>query len=200
MKRVAFFFNARRTACLAFALLLSFAPVAQILAQSETTTLNAASPDIQQPAEPFLRLETLPIAGGAELLTIFGTLDGLPHDGDASYRVPLVSVLRDTLNDSDRENDRLRYVWMLTHTRPTFMQRVAASVPFLYARVSNKKRAIKGTPPPIIDLGATDRQVWACRRYQLRGLYRKHSVQFRCAGTLRPHAASTRRLEVARTC
>lgn len=99
------------------------------------------------------------MAGGAELLTIFGRLDGLPREKQEDGEVPLVSVLRDTLGDTDPENDRLRYVWMLTYARPTFLQRVASGVPFLYSRAGNRKSA-KGVPPPIIDLAKTDREVW----------------------------------------
>lgn len=101
------------------------------------------------------------MAGGAELLTIFGRLDGLPREKQAADEVPLVSVLRDTLGDTDPENDRLRYVWMLTYTRPTFLQRLASGVPFLYGRTGNRRSAPgKGVPPPIIDLAKTDREVW----------------------------------------
>jgi hypothetical protein len=112
--------------------------------------------------ESGFRLERQPVAGGAaELLTIFGSLDGLYRKGDPSQQeVPLVSVLRDTLGDSDPENDRLRYVWMLTYTEPSFTQRVAAAVPFLYNRAGNKKRAVNNEPPPIIDLAATGHEVW----------------------------------------
>ncbi|HVG39607.1 MAG TPA: hypothetical protein VM870_09970 [Pyrinomonadaceae bacterium] len=78
-----------------------------------------------------------------------------------TVETPLVSVLRDTLGDDVPENDRLRYVWMLTYTRPTLKQQAAASVPFFYRRVSSRKD-LKGMrmPPPIIDLAATDREVW----------------------------------------
>jgi hypothetical protein len=100
------------------------------------------------------------VAGGAELLTIFGSLDGLHRGDDPEKEVPLVSVLRDTLGDSDPENDRLRHVWMLTYTEPSFVQRMAAAVPFLYNRAGDKKRAGKNGPPPVIDLAATGKDVW----------------------------------------
>ena len=64
------------------------------------------------------RVEKFRVAGGAEIITIFADLKNL---GDSSVEsrkeVPLVSVLRDTLGDENPENDRLRYVWMLTYTR-----------------------------------------------------------------------------------
>src|SRR4051794_5324849 len=57
------------------------------------------------------RVETLPVAGGAELLTIFARRSAF-WDSDASTgEVPLVSVLRDTLGDDVHENDRLRFIW-----------------------------------------------------------------------------------------
>ena len=45
---------------------------------------------------------------------------------------PLVSVLRDTLGDSNPENDKLRYLWPLTYTRPGLGQRIAGAIPFLH--------------------------------------------------------------------
>jgi hypothetical protein len=109
---------------------------------------------------PF-RVETLPVGRDAELLTVFGSLDGLKAEGGRDSDVPLVSVLRDTLGDRDAENDRLRYVWTLTYTRPTGLQRVASAVPFLYGRVGDKKRAsADAVPPPVIDLADPGRDVW----------------------------------------
>ncbi len=106
------------------------------------------------------RLERMPLVGGAELLTIFGRLDGLRAPGTTAPEVPLVSVVRDTLSDSNPENDRLRYVWMLTYARPDLMKRVAAAIPFLYAHVGNQTRASSQPPKPIIDLANTGRQTW----------------------------------------
>lgn len=112
------------------------------------------------PADNF-RLERMHVAGGAELLTIFGTLNGLPSAGAGDDRdVPLVSILRDTLGDESRENDRLRYVWMHTYTRPSAAQRAASAVPFLYTRVGSKRHAGSGAPPPVVDLSGTEGDVW----------------------------------------
>ncbi|MDQ3746135.1 MAG: hypothetical protein M3444_17305, partial [Acidobacteriota bacterium] len=110
--------------------------------------------------QPF-HIETLPVGRDAELLTVFGSLDGLKPEDAPDSDVPLVSVLRDTLGDRDAENDRLRYVWMLTYTRPGALQRVASAVPFLYGRVGDKKRASAGDmPPPVIDLADPGRDLW----------------------------------------
>jgi hypothetical protein len=114
----------------------------------------------RKPAGPSpFRIETLPVGSDAQLLTVFGNLDGLRADGAPSEEVPLVSILRDTLGDADPENDRLRHVWMLTYTRPTALQRVASAVPFLYGRVGAKQGA-KGVPPAVIDLSDPKRDLW----------------------------------------
>ena len=111
-------------------------------------------------ATPF-RIETLPVGRDAQLLTVFGSLGGLKSAGGGDAEVPLISILRDTLGDERPENDRLRYVWTLTYTRPSLLQRVASGVPFLYGRVGDKKRAnTNGMPPPVLDLADPGRDVW----------------------------------------
>jgi len=106
------------------------------------------------------RVERLSLAGGSELLTIFGRADGLRTSGRPAPEVPLISVVRDTLGDNNSENDRLRYVWMLTYTEPTFRKRIAAAIPFLYGHIGNQTRASNRPPPPLIDLANADRQTW----------------------------------------
>jgi hypothetical protein len=154
--------RARQIACLIFALLLLRLPCANAVAVAQELAVPAAqgSAPAQTQASGF-RLERLPLAGGAELLTVFGSLDGLAREKDAQDAdVPLVSILRDTLGDDSTENDRLRYVWMHTYARPTVGQRAASAVPFLYTRIANKKRAGKGAPPHLLDLAGTKREVW----------------------------------------
>ena len=73
--------------------------------------------------------------------------------------MPLVSILRDTLGDSNPENNRLRYVWPLTYTRPTIKQRLAAAIPFFYTRIGNKEK-LSHTPPPALDLASPESEVW----------------------------------------
>ncbi|HEX8719848.1 MAG TPA: hypothetical protein VF736_04345 [Pyrinomonadaceae bacterium] len=128
------------------------AQIAPALRSEDTLPRKSASP---------FRIETLPVGDGAQLLTVFGSLDGLKAEASGAREVPLVSILRDTLGDRDPENDRLRQVWMLTYTRPTALQRVASAVPFLYGRVGEKKRAsTKGVPPAVIDLADPKRDLW----------------------------------------
>jgi hypothetical protein len=132
---------------------LFFSSFRPVFAQGEASSTAAASP-----AEIF-RLERVPVSGGAELITIHAKLDGVDAPEDRKW-VPMVTVLRDTLGDDSSENDRLRYVWPLTYTRPTIWQRASGAVPFLYGRVGNKKQASDKAPPPVLDLAAADREVW----------------------------------------
>ena len=124
-----------------------------------------AKPNYEPPVEAAksaasqFRIERLTLAHGAELVTIFGRLDGMQTPGSATFEVPLLSVVRDTLGDDNAENDRLRYVWMLTYTRPTLAKRIASAIPFLYRQVGNKT-VVSGPPSPIIDLANSRREAW----------------------------------------
>ncbi len=140
------------SAVVCFLLLLSFTPL-RLFAQTVQTSEATPSP------KEIFRLERVPVEGGAELITILARLDGIETDVQGDW-VPLVTVLRDTLGDSSPENDRLRYVWPLTYTRPTVKQKLLGAVPFLYSRVGNKTHTSQKAPPPVLDLAATDRDVW----------------------------------------
>jgi hypothetical protein len=152
----------RRSALVCFAILFAFSPLLQlrVRAQSAAALPETEPARAKQNAPSGFRLETTPVAGGAELLTIFGRLNGVERTEATTGEVPLVSVLRDTLGDDNPENDRLRYLWMLTYSNPSFSQRAAAFIPFFYNRAGNKERARGQTPPPIIDLASTDKEVW----------------------------------------
>ena len=102
-------------------------------------------------AVPRFRLECVPVAGGAELITVFGS--------EQNTEIPLLSVLRDTLGDENPDHDRLRYVWVLTSSRPTLVQRAAGSLPFFYWRPQNSHDADR-TPAPVLDLGSPARPVF----------------------------------------
>lgn len=161
MNSVPIFRKARQAVVMIFALLLALSPAAGLScpAQSppESTASSSTSPSNPQPQ---FRIERLPVPGGAELITIFGRLEGLSDGVDSTPETPLVSILRDTMGDDNPENDRLRYVWMLTYTSPTLGQRMAAAVPFFYKRVGSKSHASADPPPPVMDLAVTGRQVW----------------------------------------
>jgi hypothetical protein len=141
---------------LVFSLLLVLFPLKTICRAQETTDAPVQKQiDLAQ----ILRLERIEVAGGAELITVHAKLAGL-DSGPEDQWVPLVSILRDTLGDATGENDRLRYVWPLTYTRPTVKQRLAAAVPFFYSRVGNKESLSQKTPPSAIDLAAPEKDVW----------------------------------------
>lgn len=123
-----------------------------------TGTANLNATVTATPTTPAFRVEKLSVAGGSELLTIFGRVDGLRDS--SSPEVPLVTVLRDTLGDDNPENDRLRYVWMLTYTQPSMAKRIAAAIPFLYRRVGNTKN-VSGPPAPILNLAHSQRATWS---------------------------------------
>lgn len=155
---------AKKHLTLALALFILAGQVPQTAAQQVQIVPSLKSEDAlpRKPVGPSpFRIETIPVGRDAQLLTVFGQLDGLGGGASQSEGVPLVSILRDTLGDADPENDRLRHVWMLTYSRPTAMQRVASAIPFLYGRVGNRKRAnTKGVPPPVIDLADPKQDLW----------------------------------------
>ena len=154
--------SSREASVLIFVLLVTFLFPTSLLAQNarssaEHLTNHAISERASN--DELFRLERVPVEGGAELITIHARLDGIQTTEHDRW-VPLVTVLRDTLGDSSPENDRLRYVWPLTYTRPTIGQRLSGAVPFLYSRVGSRKSASGKVPPPVLDLAATDRDVW----------------------------------------
>ncbi|MBX7174263.1 MAG: hypothetical protein K1X72_25035 [Pyrinomonadaceae bacterium] len=107
------------------------------------------------------RIEKTEIKGGSELITVFAALKGLKKSSDETPKdVPLVSILRDTLGDNKVENDSLRYLWMLTYTKPCLLQRASAFIPFLYTRTNNKKSVGDEPPPALLDMRSTDKQMW----------------------------------------
>ena len=143
-----------------FAFLLVVAPLLQIntIRAQGPNAHAAADNDPTAPLAQILRLEKIDVPGGAELITVEAKLSNLESDKNDRW-IPLVSILRDTLGDQNPENDRLRYVWPLTYTRPTTKQKLAAAIPFFYTRVGNKAGASK-TPPPALDLAAPESDVW----------------------------------------
>lgn len=114
-----------------------------------------AAPDPPSPLiEPAtVRVERRAVPGGGELYTYFGS----ESVGAANADIPFLSILRDTLGDSDPTNDRLRQVWAFTYSRPSIWKRFAAGVPFLYHRAGWKDVSDKTIPPPVIDLAAPAR-------------------------------------------
>lgn len=146
-----------------FALLLVVSPLLPTISRAQGPNLR--EDEENDPAtvlSQIMRLERVEVPGGAELITVFAKLSGLDPKEASTEKdnfVPLVSILRDTLGDNIPENNRLRYVWPLTYTRPTTKQRLAAAIPFFYARVGNKEKLTK-TPPPALDLASPESEVW----------------------------------------
>jgi hypothetical protein len=142
-----------------FALLLVISPLLPTISRAHGPNLRENEEnDPATVLSQIMRLERVEVPGGAELITVFARLSGL-ESSDKDNFVPLVSILRDTLGDNTPENNRLRYVWPLTYTRPTTKQRLAAAIPFFYTRVGNKEKLTK-TPPPALDLASPESEVW----------------------------------------
>lgn len=172
ISKLAFQIKSALTLAIVSTLFFSFS-TKQIVAQKHSETLVSAgqakksSPVSSEDFEKYFslekdfRIEKIPVEGGAEIITIFANLKGMRNSpGEKAEEIPLVSVLRDTLGDQKIENDRLRYVWMLTYTNPSMMQKAAAGVPFLYSRTTNKKEAGNGLPPSIVDLNPSKKAIW----------------------------------------
>lgn len=111
------------------------------------------------PQAPVYRVEREPVGGGAELVTLFehSSSGGL---GVQSSETPLLSVLRDTLGSDNPGSARLRYVWILTSTRPTLLQRTASALSFVWFRTGGMGHADR-VPSPVIDLAAPSKTVWS---------------------------------------
>jgi hypothetical protein len=148
---------------LLFAVLLVFSPLLPTISRAHGPNLrDTEETDPATALSQILRLERVEVPGGAELITVKAKLAGLDSTQESTESdnwVPLVSILRDTLGDKNPENNRLRYVWPLTYTRPTTKQRLAAAIPFFYTRVGNKEKLTK-TPPPALDLASPESEVW----------------------------------------
>lgn len=146
-----------------FAVLLVFSPLLPTISRAQGPNLRETEEsDPATALSQILRLERIEVPGGAELITVKAKLEGLDSKEASTENdnwVPLVSILRDTLGDNVPENNRLRYVWPLTYTRPTTKQRLAAAIPFFYTRVGNKETLTK-TPPPALDLASPESEVW----------------------------------------
>ncbi len=118
---------------------------------------------LSQP-RPAYRSESQPVAGGAQLVTVFARLNGSASNSTASGTedagVPILALLRDSLGDEDPANDRLRSVWILTSTRPTPWQRAASALTFGFFRAGSKRHAGR-VPSPTLDLASPSKSVYS---------------------------------------
>ncbi len=122
--------------------------------------LLIAAGTLNQPPQSY-RLERQSLPDGAEFVTVFGHLGGSgegPQNTAQNGDVPLLTVFRDSFGDSDPANDRLRYVWILTSTKPTVWQRAASALSFGYFRAGSRRHANR-VPTPTLDLAAPYRGV-----------------------------------------
>jgi len=104
------------------------------------------------------RIEHTPVAGSAEMITLVAARQRGSTDA-SRIDVPLLAALRDTLGDRDPDNDRLRYVWLLTNSHPNLLQRVTSAIPFAFLRTETKQQA-NHVPKPTLDLASPARDVW----------------------------------------
>ena len=111
-----------------------------------------------QSTKPAYFLEREPVNGRAELVTLFGDMNDPAQEGQ-DMQVPLLSVLRDTLGDGDPNNDRIRYVWILTSTRPTPLQRAASAISIAWFRAGARQHDNR-VPAPAMDLASPSKSVW----------------------------------------
>lgn len=106
------------------------------------------------------RLERVAVPGGAELITLFGRQAGGATGGERQSEIPVLSVLRDNLGDSDPANDRFRQVWVYSHTKSSLWQKFSAALPFFYLSTSKNREADNGVPAPLLDLGNPRKGTW----------------------------------------
>lgn len=149
---------------------LGLTSVTFLIAVFAVLSVGVSAQTVDEPAKqiiaaandtPDFRVEKIPVAGGAEIITIFARKDNFGDKmRDGATEMPLLSVMRDTLGDDRPENDRLRYVWMHSHTRASFWQKAAAFVPFLYTRTTNKKDLGTKPPPHVADMNSNHNGIW----------------------------------------
>jgi len=111
------------------------------------------------PQDRVYRIKRSPVGAGAELVTVFEHPPTGPS-GIPAPEIPLVSVLRDTLGSADPASARLRYVWILTSTRPTLVQRTASALSFVWFRAPGSAHADR-LPSPVMDLASPSKTVWS---------------------------------------
>ncbi len=115
---------------------------------------------VAAPPRPSLRAEAVSLDSGATLITFFERLPEEPASADARPELPLLAILKDTLDDSDPGNDRIRQVWVFTFSQPSIWQRMAGGVPFLYHRAGLDRGPGSGPPRAVLDLGDPSRGMW----------------------------------------
>ena len=139
-----------------YAFILKFIALFLITLASTFRLPAAGVPETQQ---PLYYWKSIPVGDSAQLLTLL-CREGHNADSD-SQSLPLVSVLRDTLGDTNPRNDRIMYVWLLSYEAPTIAQRILSGLPFFYWRAG--ERSYKTSPrdtAPLIDLHQPEHSVF----------------------------------------
>jgi len=142
---------------------VGFAPLrvpSQIVSADQTTSSDTSLTNLSASQEDDFRVEKVAVAGGAEIVTVLARKKESENTQGPVTDLPMISILRDTLGDERPENDRLRYVWLHSYTRPSLTQKISAVVPFLYSRTTNKDKVGSEPPPEVIDLQKSDKNVW----------------------------------------
>ncbi len=144
----------RLVCCLAFLLTSQFAAAA-----GPTISAVRRSPTPVADLGQSERYWTVSPAGNsAELLTLF-TRSNVASGTDRKD-LPVVSLLRDTLGDNVRENDRILYVWLLPSASRSLPQRVLAAVPFFFWRLGSGPETVSSRDlHPLLDLNTPQRPV-----------------------------------------
>jgi hypothetical protein len=105
-------------------------------------------------AAPAYYWRTLPVGKPetAQLLTLFCAGCGMERQD-----VPLISVLRDTLGQTDVADHKVTAVWLLSYSHPTIAQRSLAAIPFFYWSLSDGSSHVKTKDTtPLLDLSAPE--------------------------------------------
>jgi hypothetical protein len=108
-------------------------------------------------AAPAYYWRSLPVGEpvSAQLLTLFCKECGV--DATAKRDIPLITVLRDTLGETDVSDHRVTEIWLLTFSHPTISQRALAAIPFFYWTVSDGSGKVKARDTtPLLDLSAPE--------------------------------------------
>jgi hypothetical protein len=148
----------RLVSCLAF-FTSSFLAVAG--PSAGTVRLNATTAvAVSHPESYWTRT---PVGSTAELLTLFSRLEEVGQND-----LPVVSLLRDTLGDNVRENDRILYVWLLPSASRSLPQKLLAGVPFFYWRLGQGPETVSSRDlRPLLDLNTPQHPVMSEVRHSL---------------------------------
>ena len=142
-----------RIACFLVLLSTQFiatAPLSAAVVRSNSTSVAASNQ-----GERYWAVS--PVGQTAELLTLFTRSEG---DAIEERDLPVVSLLRDTLGDSVRENDRILYVWLLPSVSRSMRQRILAGIPFFYWRLGKGPENVSSRDlRPLLDLNTPQHPV-----------------------------------------